>query len=931
MTTVATPSGKTVKTYVSSTVVRVKRNDAWHKVDPTLIAENGVVKPRMTTLDIQLSNGGSTTPLLTAKGDSLSIKEGQPGEVSIAAPGKLPVPELSGNTATYRSAYGPQIDLIVTITPGGYQHQIVIRERPSKRLKLPVLIDPPSGMSLGKSSSGKPAALADGKEVADLSKLPILDAKEIASPGTGKTSSATSTLTGSGEDTALVLTPDATFLADPAVTYPVTVVASNPTPWHGAGAPADTFIANGGSYQNGSYMANSNALFAGRRDGYNYRSYLKFNLTGAPFIGRQILDANITLWNYLSSACGNVGDISLHRVASDWTPTTLKWSDQPRAVADGYVVNPYGKDQSCSDWMAEGELWYSIEQIAQAWADGMPNHGVMIRAVAESGANNWRQYLSGNYPETAPDGSHHPYFFVEYEKPTRIRGFLIPYRTSPTVGSVIAHTDIPANDAPAPLISEAEALIQREEASDYVMEDSALGLAPPDDISPEEWLTAIEADKSPQPDATPPSVISTVPSSGQTNVPANISIRADFNEEITGAEITVTDARSNPLAGQMSIDPSGQSLTFAPSSPLVPGGNYTATVTDAKDSTGNGSAPYAWSFTVDNTPASVIETSPADGASEVELAAPIRVTFSEPVADVAFAVKDSSGTPVTGNAGISDDAKVWTFTPGGQLAWNMSYTVEVSAAKDASGNVMAPHTWSFATVTDQVVPTVSETSPTKDATGVPVTTKVKLTFSETVSDAQITVTDAGGAQIPGDITVDTAGRAWALTFGGPLSAETTHTVHVTGARDPAGNLMEPYSWAFTTALSDTTAPTVTESLPAADSVDAALGSPIKAAFSEPVSEGQIVVKDQAGNFVTGSLSADSTTLLSFTPAQPLAERTEYTVEVSGAKDEAGNAMAPHFWSFTTMELPPPPNSPKVSDEYVYPTKTDGAITTLTPS
>jgi hypothetical protein len=75
--------------------------------------------------------------------------------------------------------------------------------------------------------------------------------------------------------------------------------------------------------------------------------------------------------------------------------------------------------------MAEGELWYSIETIAQAWANGTANHGLMVRAVAESGGNNWRQYLSGNYPETAPDGSHHPYFFVEYEAPAppKVDGF----------------------------------------------------------------------------------------------------------------------------------------------------------------------------------------------------------------------------------------------------------------------------------------------------------------------------------------------------------------------------------------------------------------------------------------------------------------------------------------------------------------------------
>ncbi|WP_431903874.1 Ig-like domain-containing protein [Nonomuraea sp. bgisy101] len=76
--------------------------------------------------------------------------------------------------------------------------------------------------------------------------------------------------------------------------------------------------------------------------------------------------------------------------------------------------------------------------------------------------------------------------------------------------------------------------------------------------------------------------------------------------------------------------------------------------------------------------------------------------------------------------------------------------------------------------------------------------------------------------------------------------------------------------------------------------------------------------------------ADSTTVLSITPAQPLAERTEYTVEVTGAKDDAGNVMALHTCSFATKELPPPPNSPTVASEYVRPTNTADATTTLTP-
>ncbi|MFD1933365.1 MULTISPECIES: LamG-like jellyroll fold domain-containing protein [Nonomuraea] len=596
MTTVAMPGGKTVRTYVSSSIVRVHRDGAWHKVDPTLVVENGVVKPRMTKLDLRLSNGGSDVPLLTAKGDSLGVKEGQPGEIRIAAPGKLPVPELSGNTATYSSAYGRNVDLVVIATPEGYQHQIVIRERPGKPLKLPVPIDPPSGMRLGKSSGGKPAALADGKKVADLSTLPVLDAKAMAAPGTGKAGTATAALTGSGDNSSLVLTPDATFLADPAVTYPVTVAAGNPTPWHGAGAPDDTFIANGGNYVNGSYSANSAALFAGRRDGYNYRSYLKFNLSGAPFFGRQILDANIILWNYLSHQCGsNVGDISMHRIASSWTVNTLTWSNQPLAVADGHVINPHGLDQSCSGWMDEGELWYSIEEITQAWADGQPNHGVMIRAVGESGANNWRQYLSGNWAGGS-DGSHHPYFFVEYEAP------------DPSIGAV-------GWFAPDEAGMENRADIER-----YAANPSAVGATDAEPVVPSlSDVEAIEArdtvghadtelpvidaieedpdDPSPDPDALAPAVISTEPNASATSVPRNTAIRVKFSEATTEAHIVVKDSAGANVATQSSTQDNGRIRIETPLSILAPSATYTVEVSGAKDAAGNTmTVPHQWSF-----------------------------------------------------------------------------------------------------------------------------------------------------------------------------------------------------------------------------------------------------------------------------------------------------------------------------------------------
>ncbi|MFI6477134.1 DNRLRE domain-containing protein, partial [Nonomuraea sp. NPDC050663] len=597
MTTVATPGGKTVKTYVSLAPVRAKRAGQWLDIDPTLIVADGVVKPKVTALDITLSNGGDG-PLLTAKGDTLGDKD-DPGEIVVAAPGKLPAPELSGSTATYRSAYGRNVDLVVTVTPDGYQHQIVIRDKPAKPLKLTVPIDPPSGMSLGKSSSGKPAALSDGKQVADLSTLPLIDAKEIVSPGSGKAGQVTTTVTGTGDKAALVLAPDAAFLADPAVTYPVTIAAGNPTPWHGAGAPADTFIANGGSYVNGSYMANDAAIFAGRRGGYNYRTYLKFNLTGAPFYGRQILDANIILWNYISHACGEVGGISMHRVAADWTPTGITWGNQPLAVADGHVINPYGKDANCSDWMAEGELWYSIEEIAQEWADMTPNRGLMIRSVNESSGTNWRQYLSGNYGGV--DG-HHPYFFLEYEAPSSPPEVIVysyegPKRTTlPTYEEALAmRVDTPGEIPYTPPMTESDlqALVARQ---NHVAEISPEELEPFTGESGEESWDGGTVEEGDPSDTTPPTVTSTVPAADERGVLTDTPIRATFSESVWEPEFLVTDPAGGKIEGSVTGDANGTTFTFAPAQPLKPGTRYTVRISEAIDAAANAVTAYQWSF-----------------------------------------------------------------------------------------------------------------------------------------------------------------------------------------------------------------------------------------------------------------------------------------------------------------------------------------------
>jgi hypothetical protein len=113
---------------------------------------------------------------------------------------------------------------------------------------------------------------------------------------------------------------------------------------------------------------------------------------------------------------------------------------------------------------------------------------------------------------------------------------------------------------------------------------------------------------------------------------------------------------------------------------------------------------------------------------------------------------------------------------------------------------------------------------------------------------------------------------------------------------------------FNQTATDTTAPTVTARAPAPGAVGVPATTVVTATFSEPVTASSVVMTlTGPGGAVAGTTSYDAaTTTARFTPTAALANSTAYTASVSGARDGAGNQMAPLTWSFTTSAPPPPP-------------------------
>jgi hypothetical protein len=201
----------------------------------------------------------------------------------------------------------------------------------------------------------------------------------------------------------------------------------------------------------------------------------------------------------------------------------------------------------------------------------------------------------------------------------------------------------------------------------------------------------------------------------------------------------------------------------------------------------------------------------ASGWQEVALAAPVAVTANTTYvasyhADSGFFAIDAGFFSASGvdapplhalQAGIDGANGVFaygpsTFPAGGSAS---NYWVDVVFQTD-----LGP---------DTTPPVVASVSPAVDATGVPVASSVRATFSEAIDPATVTsstfaLRDQGGAVVPSaQVSYDAGTRTAALATTAGLLAQATYTATLSGGasgvKDRAGNaLASDFVWSFTT-------------------------------------------------------------------------------------------------------------------------------------
>ena len=429
------------------------------------------------------------------------------------------------------------------------------------------------------------------------------------------------------------------------------------------------------------------------------------------------------------------------------------------------------------------------------------------------------------------------------------------------------------------------------------------------------------------PDTIAPNVTLTVPANTATGVAVNSAMTATFSEAmdpltITNVTFTLRHGATSVTGG---VTYSGVTAVFRPTSDLAASTLYTATITTGvKDLAGNDLAVnYVWNFTTsaapDTTAPTVTLTVPANTATGVAVNSAMTATFSEAmnpltITTTTFTMKHGT-TNVTGTVTYTGVTAV--FTPTGSLAASTLYTATITTgAKDIAGNALATNkVWNFTTsaAPDTTAPTVTLTVPTNTATGVAVNSALSATFSEAMNPLTITTVTftlkAGLASITGTVTY--TGFIAVFTPASALAASTVYTATITtGAKDIAGNALATNKvWNFTTsAAPDTTAPTVTLTVPTNTATGVAINSAMTATFSEamnPLTITTVTFTLKAGvTSITGTVTYTGVTAV-FTPTGSLAASTLYTATITtGAKDIAGNALATNkVWNFTTSAAP----------------------------
>jgi hypothetical protein len=321
-------------------------------------------------------------------------------------------------------------------------------------------------------------------------------------------------------------------------------------------------------------------------------------------------------------------------------------------------------------------------------------------------------------------------------------------------------------------------------------------------------------------------------------------------------------------------------------------------------------------------PTYTIQVSSTTGSGLAMTLASIDVTFSEAVrhdtAERAFSVTpDVAGAPAVVGTFHWQGLKLM-FTPSAKLPLSMKFHVHVaSGVQDLAGNAQGgTGDINFTTVGP---PTVTTVSPPSDADSIAVDGSIQITFDRLMDTQKV----IEGLSLKPDITYQASWTGAVLTLSPtrPMDYGTTYTVQIgEPAVDTDGTKLTPYVTSFKTVGVGLRA---TGLIPSPNVAGVSIHSQIAVTFDAPIDPTSIsgalkITPPVSGSTTVISLPDDRNpaaqatatptgthaSVLVFTPDNPLAPHTTYSVTMSTTvKRTDGQVATGQTWSFTTGEPP----------------------------
>jgi hypothetical protein len=437
------------------------------------------------------------------------------------------------------------------------------------------------------------------------------------------------------------------------------------------------------------------------------------------------------------------------------------------------------------------------------------------------------------------------------------------------------------------------------------------------------------------PTSTAPTVVSVSPQNGAVGVQANARIVVVASSPISapsvGSNAVTLSAGGTAVSGSIALGSDGQTLSFAPSSLLVPSTTYTVNVSGFTDQAGNAVVPFTSTFTTgtsgaaDTTTPAAVSVSPANGAGNVPVNSSVVVTFNKNI-DPTSVNNNTVQIFVPGPGGFFNGALAGsyvvngatvTFTPLTALPGGATVQVQVYnyRVRDYAGN-SAPCCSIFgssfitAAVRDTTPPQVISVTPNNGAIGIGQDTMVVLTFSKSL-DPTTTNNNTIGLLVNGtlaSVQMSTSLDNRVVTLRGTLPPNSTIAVVATSVvKDLSGNSLGNFESLFTTAPAfDTKNPYVIGQRPANGASGVATNAKVVLYVSEPMNQSTVPGAfhvSQNGVLVSGQVQlTDSGQTIQFTPSVPFQNSALIQVFLdSTAFDADGNSLTSYQASFRTVQ------------------------------